>query len=368
MKKKVLFITSRTDMGGGPKHLLQLIENIDNENFEVYLACPTNKPFYQRYQEKVDSGNFFLLEHRVFNFKYLYKLHIFCKRNNILIIHSHGRCAGVFSRFLKLLCAKRLIIHTFHGLNIAEDKSLKTLVRNSVYIFTEKLFSLYTDNFIYVSKGEEAIAVSKGIVKNIEKNNVIINGVHIPETPPIKSPKSKSIMKFVVISRFDFQKNTELLIDVLKKMDEVFINVPEKIVFNILGEGEDLYKLKEVIRGMGKIEVFLHGNVNDPYEFFDESDFVLNTSRWEGLPLSVIESMARGCIPILTDVVGNRDIVENSILMDNLFSSPEAVVKVIEKYLADNIMYHAHVIKTRQLVQENFNEKTMCNRTFELYN
>jgi glycosyltransferase involved in cell wall biosynthesis len=40
-----------------------------------------------------------------------------------------------------------------------------------------------------------------------------------------------------------------------------------------------------------------------------EADVYLQTSQWEGMPLSVIEAMAAGIPVVVTDIVGNRDLV-----------------------------------------------------------
>ncbi len=53
-------------MGGGPKHLLQLIENINQEKYNVYLACPKDEPFFSKYREIVPDENFYFLKHRTF--------------------------------------------------------------------------------------------------------------------------------------------------------------------------------------------------------------------------------------------------------------------------------------------------------------
>ncbi len=50
------------------------------------------------------------------------------------------------------------VIHTFHGLNLSQDKDLKTLLKNIVYVISERAFSYLTDEFIYVSNGECSIA------------------------------------------------------------------------------------------------------------------------------------------------------------------------------------------------------------------
>jgi glycosyltransferase involved in cell wall biosynthesis len=49
-------------------------------------------------------------------------------------------------------------------------------------------------------------------------------------------------------------------------------------------------------------------------------DIYIQTSRWEGLPVAVIEAMAAGLPVIATNVVGNRDLVkndENGYLVEN---------------------------------------------------
>lgn len=137
--------------------------------------------------------------------------------------------------------------------------------------------------------------------------------------------------KIVVISRFDYQKNTDLLVDVIECLERANVNPSINIIIDVLGEGDDIYKLHN-ITGLKRVKIIQHGNVNNPYVFFDNAHFVLNTSRWEGLPLSVIEAMARGCIPILTDVVGNTDIIGHTKLKTNLFTSALQVASLMSEY------------------------------------
>ncbi|MDE4776823.1 glycosyltransferase [Klebsiella pneumoniae] len=364
MKNNILFITSRTDMGGGPKHLLQLIENINQEKYNVYLACPKDEPFFSKYREIVPDENFYFLKHRTFNLGYFKGLLNFCKKNNISIIHSHGRGAGVFSRLLKVFMRKVKVIHTFHGLNLSQDKDLKTLLKNIVYVISERAFSYLTDEFIYVSNGECSIAKKRGISSRTDKDNIIINGVRIPSEGQTKLVSDS--FKIVVISRFDYQKNTDLLVDVIECLERANVNPSINIIIDVLGEGDDIYKLHN-ITGLKRVKIIQHGNVNNPYVFFDNAHFVLNTSRWEGLPLSVIEAMARGCIPILTDVVGNTDIIGHTKLKTNLFTSALQVASLMSQYEEEVSKIDLDAKEARDIIIHNFNEVIMCHKTFLLY-
>ena len=50
-KVKILFISLRSDYGGGPTHMYDLVFGL-NSSFEKYVACPIQKPFYDMYEEK----------------------------------------------------------------------------------------------------------------------------------------------------------------------------------------------------------------------------------------------------------------------------------------------------------------------------
>jgi glycosyltransferase involved in cell wall biosynthesis len=52
------------------------------------------------------------------------------------------------------------------------------------------------------------------------------------------------------------------------------------------------------------------GWVDDPADLLGASDVFVSTSRWEGLPLAALEAASAGLPLVLTDVPGNRDLVE----------------------------------------------------------
>jgi glycosyltransferase involved in cell wall biosynthesis len=62
----------------------------------------------------------------------------------------------------------------------------------------------------------------------------------------------------------------------------------------------------------------------------------LSTSLWEGLPLSVLEAISIGLPVILSDCVGNKDLIKNnSFLYNNKFE----VIKYISELLKKIYLY-----------------------------
>ena len=112
------------------------------------------------------------------------------------------------------------------------------------------------------------------------------------------------------MSRFDYQKNSEFLIDILESLRRLGRLDDFRIV--AVGDGAGRIGLETLARERGLAD-FLHcpGASPEPHVFFAGALCGLSTSRWEGMPLAVLEAMAHGLPAVATDVVGNRDAVRH---------------------------------------------------------
>ena len=300
---KVLAISVRADIGGGPEHLYQLTKHF-GDKVQTIIACPEDVPYFERYQQLDNVEQVVEIPHRKFRLTSLWKLVKFVKSEKAQLIHSHGKGAGLYGRLLALL-TRRPCIHTFHGLHVGEYNR----VQKSIYLLIEWMLGCFTNSAICVSRGEkEQILNSKILPK--KKLNVVHNGVVVPDTPSKRKFKEDGILKIVCVNRFDYQKNPELIIDIAKILKEK-TTTPFQIT--VLGRGEKFDQIKEQIKSENiQEEVILYGPHPNPRETFRQSDVFLSTSRWEGMPLAVLEAMSEGLVVIASDVIGNRDIIENS--------------------------------------------------------
>ena len=114
---KILLITVRSDFGGGPRHVDQLINNLP-QNIEIYVAYPQDgTPYGQEWNSNSRIKSRINIPFRKFSTKTLFEIAKFIKENSINIVHSHGNGAGVYSRLLPLLGVDSKIVHTFHGIS-----------------------------------------------------------------------------------------------------------------------------------------------------------------------------------------------------------------------------------------------------------
>jgi glycosyltransferase involved in cell wall biosynthesis len=305
--KNILLVSVRADFGGGPKHIDILIKNLD-PSYNLYLACPDDKPFYEEWQRLKQVKGIITIPHRKFNLKAFFNFINFCKQYHIDIVHSHGKGAGIYSRLLKVFLPKVEIIHTFHGIHIGEYSNFK----KEVYFTIERILTRLTDKFINVSVGEKNICLQNKLFKST-KSKVIYNAIALE--PQITTPRPIHLAdKFVVttVSRFDFPKNMWLAYEIASRLKN-----HRNIVFLWVGDGDDKAALVESVAKEGFNNIFFTGFSNNVNQYLTWSDIYLSTSKWEALPYALIEAASLKVPIVATDVVGNNEIVshgENGLL------------------------------------------------------
>jgi glycosyltransferase involved in cell wall biosynthesis len=363
MKKEsisVLMITVRSDYGGGPEHIYRLITNL-SENIKIFCASPKNKPYWEKYRKVTGDDSIIEIPFRKFRINFLFKLKKFIKKNKIDIIHSHGKGAGIYSRMLSFLTSKPCI-HTFHGIHTDQYNRLIKFA----YINIERILSLFTNVFISVSESE-LNKVKKLKISGRRKIKIICNGVVMPDKRTSEDFFNSSTYNVLIITRFDYAKNTELLIPIIQELTSK--NSDKQFCFNITGGGESEDSFKKEIKKEG-LEQFVKylGFADDMENIYLRSFCFLSTSRWEGLSLSVLEAMSYGVPVIATDVAGNIDLVEHNVtgfLYD--ISNPGEAVRLLLSLSEDKILWEKFSLAGINKVRNNFGIEKMASETEKLY-
>ncbi len=128
-----------------------------------------------------------------------------------------------------------------------------------------------------------------------------------------------------------FHKRADLLIELLKEVEMRKINYK----LYIAGEGSCYSAIQNYIdKHFLNKKVTLLGRVdrNAMADFWSDKDVALNLSDSEGRPLSNMEAMAGGCVPVVTCTSGSVEDVENGI---NGFVVPKGDIGA----MADKINY-----------------------------
>ena len=120
------------------------------------------------------------------------------------------------------------------------------------------------------------------------------------ETPPHPwlRPGQKSGRVILGAGRFTEQKD---FVNLIRAFRKVLDRVPDcRLV--LIGDGPDRKKLESLVRDLGLAErVALPGYAKNPYSYMKNADLYVLSSRYEGLGLTLIESMALGTPVVSTD-------------------------------------------------------------------
>ena len=355
---RVLQINLRSDYGGGPQHMYKLIANMSS-GVDAFAAMPKDVPYWDLNVGLIGAANCFELPHRKFNIIALWNLVRFVRENKIQVVHAQGKGASIYGR-LVAMCTGVPCVYTFHGLHYGKYNWLK----KQVYFGIERLLALFTEAFIAVSEGERReVAVHLPSLSN--KIQLIYNGVDIPETANSCCPENEKVV-VCCIARLDFQKNLEMLIPIAQGLQK---SLPNGVAIHVVGVKNENNELKRRIDAENLSDIiFLQGFSNDTSIWLRSAHFYLSTSRWEGLPISVLEASAHGLPIIATDVVGNRDAVldgKTGILFP--LEEPKNAVEAILGLVQKPALYKHFSAEGINLIKNKFSVLEMVRKTEELY-
>ncbi|WP_372754712.1 glycosyltransferase [Mariniflexile sp.] len=229
------------------------------------------------------------------------------------IIHCHSSKAGIIGKFAAILYPNIKVFYTPHGYSfLREDLSP---FKKKLYYSIEKLSSIFLPGTT-IACGDTEYEYAK----KLGKSHLVRNGVNISELRNFALKNEKTVFTVGTVGRISFQKNPELF----NKIAELF----PKIKFVWVGNGVLHTKLLSE-----NIEVTGWKTREDVIETVNSFDVYIQTSFWEGLPITILEAMALEKPIIATNVIGNKDAVkhgENGYLCDSLNAFQNYINKLIK--------------------------------------
>lgn len=357
---KILLVSVRADYGGGPEYVYHLVQFLPSD-VESFIACPREEPYWQRFAQQVGEENMVEIPHRRFTLSSLFSLLIFVRINHINLIHSSGKGAGLYGRILGMITGIPCV-HTFHGVHIGTYNKFEKWL----YSILENWLSVFSKRIIAVSNSEAEVIKKMKMCKP-DKLVTIDNGVRIPPIAIKRRNLTSSKLKVISMSRFDYQKNSELIIPIIKNLRT--LGRADEFEFNFLGSGTQLDDLKTELQRSNLLKyVVFHGSIPNPGNCLEKSFCYLSTSRWEGMPLAMLEAMSFGLPVVATNVVGNKDIVDHN-KTGFLFEleSPHVAAEYLIKLADDERLWEEFSLAARASVVEKHSVQRMVSETEQIY-
>lgn len=280
--------------------------------------------------------------------KALWELYSILKKiDNIDVIHLHSSKAGFLGRIVSFLLGKsKKTIYTPHAISFLRlDVSSK---KRKIFIWMEKFASFFGGKIVACSQSEKEVIEEQGI-KNV---TFINNGIKPLEIE--KKVNTSDKITIISVGRLSIQKNPKLFNDIASEFKD-----NPNIKFIWCGDGELKSELiSQNIKCTGWIEQ------KKLESYLANADIYLSTSLWEGLPLSVLEAMSIGLPVILSNCVGNRDLVEDNGV---LYIDKIEAVKNINELLKNKIWTNKKGHNSKIIVENNFNMRNMAISYLNIY-
>lgn len=348
--------------GGASMHVLQLMKYMVDKGYEVGLVSAPEPRLIKEAQQlgvRVFQNPYFV---RRLNFikdiKAFYPVYKAIKLFNPDLIHAHSSKAGLIARFWSAILNVKPIIFTAHGWAFTEGRKFW---KRWILAQIERIFAKVTTKIICVSEHDKKLAI-KFKVAPPEKLVVIHNGIDVTLFQNVrKSQVYKDKLVITFVGRLAPPKDLFLLVDVAENIDNA--------KFWIVGDGELKEKVQKYIYKKGLADkIILLGERYDIPEILSQSDIFVLPSRWEGLPLTIIEAMMAGLPVVASNVGGVSELVEDSV--NGFLVAPGDVVgftKVLQILVEDETLRKKMGETGREKAIREFNLEKMLSKTMEVY-
>lgn len=206
------------------------------------------------------------------------------------IVHLHSSAAGFIGRFA-LPCNIANVIYTPHCFSFLK-KDVSKIVSKTFYL-CEKIAAKRKCLIVACGKGEFEFA------KKLTSKCVLVNnGIDISKLDDINEVNIAPII--VTTARITFQKNPYLF-------NEIANSLPQ-YKFIWIGDGE----LRNVLTAPN-IEVTGWKTRDEVIDMIKKTSVFLFPSLWEGLSISLLEAMYYKKVCVVSNSIGNADVIENNV-------------------------------------------------------
>lgn len=160
------------------------------------------------------------------------------------------------------------------------------------------------------------------------------------------------------VGRLTEKKGYDILI---RAIEQVMKKIPN-IVLLIAGDGPDREKLcAQILNQSMQDHIYLLGNINNVRQLMRICDVYVNSSRYEGLPMSILEAMVSKRAIIATNIGGNIDVIKNGwsgllVPYGNVKELRDALVKI----LIDNKMRKELSVNAFNLFMREYTIEQHC--------
>jgi glycosyltransferase involved in cell wall biosynthesis len=294
---KIIHLIRAFDPGGAEKQVKQMVESHHLRNAGIESMVVVLQPGRAALLPAMLPGSF-----QVFNvwsiwfLPELLSLYRFVRAARPHIVHAHLPSAGLVLALLTLLGLRTCKVYAEH--NEVTHAGFSFWLHGWVY--RQYRLVMFVSQAVQRSVNERR----RGIFYTYRQGTVVYNGV----AGATASRKGSLNQPLVVgtVAHFRPVKQIPRMIELFAAMRSRY---GPAVRFLLVGDGPDMPQVRNRISELHMEDAIdLTGFLQQPDEAFARMHVFMMTSLTEGMPMSLLEAMQQGCIPVVTNVGGIAEV------------------------------------------------------------
>jgi glycosyltransferase involved in cell wall biosynthesis len=297
---KVAYIVTRADpLGGVQIHIRDLAAALQERGHSVIVITSGHGPFLD--QLHAQSTPVVLLRNLTFpispvrDFRALLEIRAKIRELSPDLVAAHSSKAGILSRIAGASLGTPVVL-TAHGWNFSPGIPR---LEAGVYRQFERLVGRFTTRIITVSECDRRLALEAGLVSE-DRVTTVHNGM--PDvSPTMRADPSLDPPRLVMVARLGAQKDHGTLLRALAGLKA------RAWELDLVGDGPLMAETQSLARTLGvDSRVRFLGQRHDVHHILATAQMSVLATKWEGLPLSILEAMRAG-LPVVATAAGGID-------------------------------------------------------------
>lgn len=306
---RILHVVGGMNRGGIETWLMHILRHIDRDRFQMDFLVHTDKPC--AYDAEIRALGSRIIPCLEYSKPWLYARNfqrILREFGPYDIVHSHVHHFSGYVLYLARKAGVPVRIAHSHNAGSSLEPHRGGLHRPLYLTLMKSFISRYATFCLGCSEIASADLFGQNW-KNSPHSQILYCGINlVPFQQPIDSFEVRNELNippdaFVIghVGRFEKQKNHQFLLEIFAEV----VRKEQQAYLLLVGEGSLRAKITQQARSMGIADrVFFTGSRSDvPRLMRGAMDVFLFPSRYEGLPLVLIEAQAAGLPCILSDVI-----------------------------------------------------------------
>lgn len=356
----MLQVITRAEAGGAQSHLMSLLASVLNFA-DVHLAVGEDGPlteFARRHGVEVSVIRSLV---KAINppkdLLAVASLAILVRRLAPDLVHCHSSKAGLVGRVAAAFGGAPAVF-TAHGFGFTENAPW---LRRMLTLATERILSPFTAKVIAVSNYDRALAIHLGAVSE-EAIVTIHNG--IPDTRWRADPGRECTPVLCIVARLAPPKDHANFLSAIAPLAHTN---EFRVLF--VGDGPDRQHLERLSADLGlNAHAEFLGTRSDVAEILANAHLLVLPSKYEGLPICVLEAMRAGLPVVATGVGGVPEAVVNGETGFLVAKGDEAGMRhAVERLIKDRELRARFGVAGRRRYESMFGAPAMVASTLAVY-